>query len=466
MGRLRWAEEGCGRWELDMEAPVTMEGTARAVPGDPLPLGLSRGRRITRPKQLDFMHRFMSSPLVPSFAGDPANGGQGLLLHHAHTLHLTENWSTTILEQLDVQKISLLFKEFASNHGKEISWPKIIFKHLLDIFSWGLGTEFLFTQNSSFLVEMYNVKKGNRGKAIFQQKLPHHNLTLETAWPGLFVDNNGTYWDVPLSLAVDLASISSSSGLSYHLCLQHNSGKPKHFGGDQTTQVPPSLLPGLCARAAASIKENWSIWRKKEGKLRMVQPYDVFLSDPHITASGVLGAVASASLGDCSARLPIEDGLERCKAFRLYAQKNNLAAFADLFASVSCTAQHGNFQRLFLDLTRFNARLDFPSGSAFLTGVAHLSRDLYNSRQLNLEAIRAVCPELTVSLQQQIAGPFSFRVDSRILFDPKDRYHIARLDESIFAIDWALKVLGSAKATAWYSPKHREAMVELRFFES
>ncbi|URE36497.1 hypothetical protein MUK42_17868 [Musa troglodytarum] len=452
MGRLRWAEEGGGRWKLDMEAPVTMEGTARAVPGDPLPLSLSRGRRITRPKQLDFMHRFMSSPLVPSFAGDPANGGQGLLVHHAHTLHLTENWSTTILEQLDVQKISLLFKEFASNHVKEISWPKTIFKHLLDIFSWGLGTEFLFTQNSSFLVEMYN--------------LPHHNLTLETAWPGLFVDNNGTYWDVPLSLAIDLASISSSSGLSYHLCLQHNSGKPKHFGGDQTTQVPPSLLPGLCVRAAASIKENWSIWRKKGGKLRMVQPYDAFLSDPHVTASGVIGAVASASYGDCSARLPIEDGLERYKAFRLYTRKNNLAVFTDLFASVSCTAQHGNFQRLFLDLTRLNARLDFPSGSAFLTGVAHLSQDLYNSRQLNLEAIHAVCPELTVSLQQQIAGPFSFRVDSRILFDPKDTYHIAHLDESIFAIDWALKVLGSAKATAWCSPKRREAMVELRFFES
>ncbi|URE36496.1 hypothetical protein MUK42_17868 [Musa troglodytarum] len=353
---------------------------------------------------------------------------------------------------------------------------------------------------------MYNVKKGNRRKAIFQQKLPHHNLTLETAWPGLFVDNNGTYWDVPLSLAIDLASISSSSGLSYHLCLQHNSGKPKHFGGDQTTQVPPSLLPGLCVRAAASIKENWSIWRKKGGKLRMVQPYDAFLSDPHVTASGVIvkgkvgetlrklfqrfvflckgcspvlkstrsdgsfeataGAVASASYGDCSARLPIEDGLERYKAFRLYTRKNNLAVFTDLFASVSCTAQHGNFQRLFLDLTRLNARLDFPSGSAFLTGVAHLSQDLYNSRQLNLEAIHAVCPELTVSLQQQIAGPFSFRVDSRILFDPKDTYHIAHLDESIFAIDWALKVLGSAKATAWCSPKRREAMVELRFFES
>ncbi|RWV91460.1 hypothetical protein GW17_00046254 [Ensete ventricosum] len=261
MGRLRWAEEGGGRWELDMEAPVTMEGTARAVPGDLLPLGLSRSRRITRPKQLDFMHRFMASPLVPSFAGDPANGGQGLLLHHAHTFDLTENWSTTILEQLDVQKFSLLFKEFASNHVKEISWPKTIFKHLLDIFSWGLGTEFLFTQSSSFLVEMYNIKKGNRGKAIFQQKASHMYL--------------------------------------------------------------PILL--------------------------------------------------------------------------------NFVHHLEI-------ARHGSLLK--------------------------------------------------------IIDTVSFRVDSRILFDPKDRYHIARLDESIFAIDWALKVLGSAKATAWYSPKHREAMVELRFFES
>lgn len=77
-----------------------------------------------------------------------------------------------------MQKISLLFKEFASNHGKEISWPKTILKHLLDIFSWGLGTEFLFTQNSSFLVEMYNVKKGNRGKSIFQQKASHMYLLI------------------------------------------------------------------------------------------------------------------------------------------------------------------------------------------------------------------------------------------------------------------------------------------------
>ncbi|WOL00257.1 protein TRIGALACTOSYLDIACYLGLYCEROL 4, chloroplastic [Canna indica] len=465
MGRMRWAEDGGGRWELDMESPVTMEGTARAVPGDPLPLGLFRGQRLTRPKQLDFMHRFMSSPLVPSFSSDPSNGGQGLLLHHAHTLHLAENWSATILQQLDVEKIFPLFKEFSSNHLKEISWPKTICRHLLDIFSWGLGTEFLLTQDSSFLVEMYNVKKGNRGKAIFHQKLRQHNITLETAWPGLFVDKNGTYWDVPLSMAIDLASVSSDSGLSYHFCLHHNNGQPKHFGGDQTAKVPPSLLPGLCARAALSIKENVCFWRKKAGKLKMVQPYDAFLSDPHISTSGVIGVVASASLGDCSARFSDEDGLERPNAFRLCTRKDNLALSADFFASVSATAQYGNFQRFFLDLTKFNARLDFPSGLACLSGVACLAQNFHNSQELNLEALHAVCPELTISLQQQIIGPFSFRVDSKILFNPNNRNHVARIEESVFAIDWALKVLGSAKATTWYSPKRREGMVELRFFE-
>ncbi|WOL10222.1 protein TRIGALACTOSYLDIACYLGLYCEROL 4, chloroplastic [Canna indica] len=373
--------------------------------------------------------------------------------------------STTVLQQLDMQKFLSLFKEFASDHLKQISWHKTI-NHFLGMFSWGLGTEFMLTLDSSLLVEMYNVKEGNRGKAIFHQKLPQHNLTLETAWPGLFVDKNGTYWDVPLSLAIDLASLSSDSGLSYHLCLQHSSGQPTHFGGDETTEVPPSLLPGLCAKADVSIKENLNIWRKKEAKLRMVQPHDAFLSEPHISASGVIGAVASVSLGDCSARFCVEDGSKRFKAFRLFNHKHNLAAFADLFASVSYTAQHGNFQRLFLDLTRLNAGVDIPSGSAFFNGLAHLAHDLINSRQPDLEALNAICPELTVSLQQQIIEPISFRVDSRILFDPKDQDHVARIDESIFAIDWALKVLGSAKATAWYSPKRREGMVELRFFES
>jgi hypothetical protein len=41
--RMRWMSDGDGRWELDTETLVTMEGTACPVPGDPLPLCLSRG---------------------------------------------------------------------------------------------------------------------------------------------------------------------------------------------------------------------------------------------------------------------------------------------------------------------------------------------------------------------------------------------------------------------------------------
>nr|CAD1833793.1 unnamed protein product [Ananas comosus var. bracteatus] len=462
VGRLRWAttEGGGGRWEADAETAATMEGTARAVPGDPLPLGLSRGPRVTRPKQLDFMHRFMSLPLLPSFSPAPAPSSTAPTPSTSPTTVLVRLlvWSATILEQFHVQKILSFLKGGLSNHVEEKSWHEIIKKHMHDVLSLGFGTELLITPDSTILVETYDVFKENR--------LPQHNLTLEAAWPGLFIDKKGTYWDVPLSLAIDLASISSCSGLSYHLCLQHNSGYPKHFGGCQADKVPAALLPGLCMKAAFSFKKDVEFWRKKEGKLKMVQPYDLFLSDPHVSGSGTIGAVASASLGDCSVRLSEEEESNRLNAFRLCAQRDKVGLFADLFASVSCTAQHGNFQRLFLDLTRFSARFDFPSGSQFLSGATRLAQDVYYSRRPDLKAIQAVCPDMLVSLQQQIAGPISFRVDSKVVLDLKDGNHIPRMDESIFALDWALKVLGSAKATAWYSPRHKEFMVELRFFET
>lgn len=67
----------------------------------------------------------------------------------------------------------------------------------------------------------------------------------------------------------------------------------------------------------------------------------------------------------------------------------------------------------------------------------------------------------------QIFGEFSFRVDSKVALDVKNRERYgAHIDETVFAVEYALKVLGSAKAVAWYSMKHREAMVELRFFET
>ncbi|KAL6008845.1 hypothetical protein ACLOJK_022071 [Asimina triloba] len=292
-------------------------------------------------------------------------------------------------------------------------------------------------------------------------QLQNHDLTMEATWPGLFVDQLGSYWDVPLSMSIDLASVASDSGSSHHICIIHNSGHPKQFGGDDVAGAPMSILPGFFAKAAYSVKMDADIWRSKEGKLKMVQPFDILLSDPHISASTIIGSAFGGAFGDNHARFLTEDG-----ALSVLAQGNRYALFADLFASVSCTAQHGNFQRLFLDLTRLNARLDFPSGSKFLAGVTHLAHSFYNYQRPTTEAVHAVCPDVTLSFQQQIIGAFSFRVDSKIKFDSKAENGFGRIDESIFAVEYALKVLGSAKAVAWYSPKHKEAMVELRFLES
>jgi hypothetical protein len=134
-------------------------------------------------------------------------------------------------------------------------------------------------------------------------QLPQQNITLAASWPGLFVDKQGVYWDVPLSLSADLASVGSSSGFSYHLLVQQNSGEPKCFGGDETSDVPLALLPGLCAKAAISLKKSIDVWRKKEDKLKMVQPYDVFLSDPHASFTGIIGKNLSLSFSNSLCKL-------------------------------------------------------------------------------------------------------------------------------------------------------------------
>lgn len=109
------------------------------------------------------------------------------------------------------------------------------------------------------------------------------------------------------------------------------------------------------------------------------------------------GTVITASLGDNSVRVHAEE-----ESFAFRAKATNSAILADLFASASLSAQHGNFQKLFLDLTRFNARIDIPSGSKFLVGASRLAVDLYNSQVPTVEAVQAICPSASLSIQQQV----------------------------------------------------------------
>ena len=114
--------------------------------------------------------------------------------------------------------------------------------------------------------------------------------------------------------------------------------------------------------------------------------------------------MGTACLGDNSVRVQEDDELHGFKGFKLCVPRVKSALLADIFASASFTAQHGNFQKLFLDLTRLYARLDFPSGTKFLAGATRLTQDLYISQQPSLEALQAVCPATTLSLQQQVCA--------------------------------------------------------------
>ncbi|CAA2972984.1 TRIGALACTOSYLDIACYLGLYCEROL 4, chloroplastic [Olea europaea subsp. europaea] len=431
MKKLRWVMDG-GFWDVDLSTPATLDGIARSVPSEPLPLGISRGPRLSRPKQIDFFQHFMSMPFVPSFShyGD---GDVGLSLQRVFSLY-RETWFMTLLGQFNVQKFVTSIRTNGFRQESDSSWLQNIRRHLSDQSFYGLNfcSELLLTPDDvmTLSLETHGDQKTLRKKAVLHHKFPCHNFTVEATSPALFIDEHGNYWDVPFSMSMDVAPIAFDSGTTCRFCINHTAGTPKPYEGQPTSKVPATLLPGFCAKCAVSFRKNIEIWRSKAPKIKMVQPYDVLLSSPHISASGILGAVITASIGENSIR-----------------------------------AQHGNFQRLFLDLTRFHARLDIPSGSKFLSGATLLASDLYNSQTPTMQALQAICPTASISFQQQIAGPFSIRIDSGVTVDfKKDSY--LRVNDPVFAIEYALQVLGSAKAVAWYAPKHREFMMELQFFET
>ncbi|XP_050218731.1 protein TRIGALACTOSYLDIACYLGLYCEROL 4, chloroplastic [Mercurialis annua] len=464
MKKLRWAADEGGIWEQDISTPITLEGEARPVPGEPLPLGICRGTKLSRPKQLHFFQRFMSSPFIPSHSHPHGFSLQSVLALPSPS----PNWFCTVLGQFNFQKF---VSSLPTSQPDASSLFHTITSQLRDksLYALGFCSELSLTPNDTFLFtsDAYaHPSKSPRNKAILHHKFPDHNLTLQAVSPGLFVDGSGRYWDVPVSTSIDLASLPSEAGLSYHLCMHHNAGNPQLFGGGHTLAVPAALRPGFSFKSSFSFKHNVEIWRSKAPKLKMVQPFDIFLSNPHISASAIVGATMAAYIGDNSVGYQQVDQSRSFTGLSLHAPALKSSLLADMFSSVSLTAQHGNFQRLFLDLTRFQARLDVPYGRKFITNAAKLAQDFFNSQQPSMESVKAICPNATISLQQQIAGPFSFRVDSGVAIEWKNKDWEMQVRDPVFALEYALQVLGSAKAIAWYSPKQKEFMVELRFFET
>ncbi|XP_061368685.1 protein TRIGALACTOSYLDIACYLGLYCEROL 4, chloroplastic [Gastrolobium bilobum] len=468
MRKLRWVMDGGGFWDLDVSTPKTLDGLACPVPGDPLPLGLSRGTRLSRPRQLHFMHLFMYAPLIPFYAKP-----HGFSLHRVLTIPFSDNWFVFLLGQFNLQRFISSVKSSEEKPARLSSWLKTFGRHLQQksLYALGFCSEFQLTPDDTLLfgLDGYDYTDKPRGKAVLHHKLPQHDLTVEAVYPGLFVDKTGNYWDVPFSMAIDLASVATNdSSTAYHLSARYNSGSPEQFENIQNRSggVPHTLLPGLAFKSAFSCRKNINIWRSEARKLKLVQPYDLFLSNSHVSASGIIGAAATTAFGDNSARAQVDDDRQGSAGFFLQPFGLKSSFLADIFASISFTAQHGNFQRLFLDLTRFQARLDFPSGSKFLLRATDIAQDLLNSQKPSMEAVQAIFPNTTLSLQQQIVGPVSFRVDSGITVDLNNSHWHIHPQEPVFAVEYALQVLGSAKAVAWYCPKRQEFMAELRFYET
>lgn len=65
----------------------------------------------------------------------------------------------------------------------------------------------------------------------------------------------------------------------------------------------------------------------------------------------------------------------------------------------------------------------------------------------------------------QVYGPIVFRIDSKFGLDSSSGKQGPCLEDVIYSLNYSLRLLGSGKVVAWFSPKRKEGMVELRLFE-
>lgn len=124
---------------------------------------------------------------------------------------------------------------------------------------------------------------------------------MEAAWPDLFLDNKGRFWDVPESLNIDVSSLVPESGLRYRFGLHKSRGNPQPVnaaGVESGSDAPTSLMPGLCVKAAVSYKANRDLWRPQENEDNAGEedtpeflPYDIRLKEPHAAISGIVGTL-------------------------------------------------------------------------------------------------------------------------------------------------------------------------------
>ncbi|OIW00968.1 hypothetical protein TanjilG_16217 [Lupinus angustifolius] len=470
MARLRTAIDS-SFWDLNIASPQTLDGWAKAIPEDPIPLDSSISSRLLRPQQFTFFKNHLPIPIIPSFSPTSNQNLGSFSLQSLLLRVISTRWWLGLTGQFRPRKLITDIKNDICNAEEfDLSTVKDVGKHFIDksLFSLGLTTQFALTPSTSMLfsIEGHGEKERRRHKVMAYHKLPEHDLTLEAAWPQLFVDHKGKYWDVPESISLDLASVISDSGLRYHFGLHENRGNPQAVNAIDG-KPPLSLLPGLCAKAAFTYEKIKHFWRDEEAAKEAEQdrepdpdkvlPYDSRLSVPHAAISGIMGGSCSSWIwkGNSFFGNDSREDLE----VSIRSKRSRLSA--DLFGSVCYTFQRGKFTEDFGDLTRVDARLDISSASAFANKVLNS----FKSSAADISEQPSASPRFNLIFQQQVAGPVVFRADSRISLESFIRRNGIPIEDFICSLSYSFKGLESGKVVAWYSPKRKEGMVELRLFE-
>ncbi|XP_027106628.1 protein TRIGALACTOSYLDIACYLGLYCEROL 4, chloroplastic-like [Coffea arabica] len=474
MANLRTAMDA-GFWDLNIATPQSLDGVARSIPGDPIPLDGATASRALRIQQLSLLGNGFPLGIIPTWSPTPHKELGSFALHSlVFRAAPTANWWLGLIGQFRPKKlISSIKAEVSAGDEWELPAFRDVARHFLNksLYSIGLCSQLALTSSASILLssEKHGERKGRRSRAMLFYKLPTHDITLEAAWPELFIDNRGRYWNVPESISLDCLSLVSESGLRYRFGIHKNGGLPSSVDSLNAAEAPLALLPGFCAKGAVSYEKSKDLWRQRETKEDLIvetpngkfwrPSYDVRLKEPHSAISGIIGATCASWFGNGKSVVAVESreaGVDHIP----YNAKSRSPFSLDMFGSFCYTFQHGKFRKLFGDLSRIDARLDVASVSALAKQISNVGNASYSNAE-NFPS----SPRFNVILQQQVVGPIVFRVDSRFVLDLARGSRGPHFEDAIFSLNYALRLLQSGKVVAWYSPKRKEGMIELRLFE-
>ncbi|OMO69681.1 hypothetical protein CCACVL1_19337 [Corchorus capsularis] len=455
-------------WDQSISTPQTLDGAAKSIPGEPFPVDGARASRALRIQQLSLLKNGFPLGIIPSLSPPSQKELGSFSLQSILLAPSTPNWWLGLVGQLRPKKLISATKKEFQTQSTILSQTKHFAKHFLDksLYSIALATQLSLPPSSSLIwsTEKHGEKKGYRNKFRLYHQLPDHDITLDAAWPELFIDHKGKYWDVPESISLDMSSLPSESGLLYRFGIHKNRGHPRALSAVDG-EPPTALMPGLCAKAVVSYEKSKDFWRQKETKKDTIvktdkgsfwrPSYDVRLKEPHAAISGIIGGTCAAWFGGRKSSTSAESQGEGDVPLNINKRSR---LNVDLFGSVCYTFQHGQFRKLYGDLTRVDARLDINSLSS-------LAGRIFKGSSASSVDNSLSSPRLNLIFQQQVAGPIVFRVDSKFLLDSKSGKRGPHIEDVIYSLNYSLRLLRSGKVVAWYSPKRKEGMIELRLFE-